>query len=291
MAFNSPLTKNCEMDVNTPSLLSCKEAPVVLFAPGTSDDVFKSSVQLSRGTCLAQSIDRFTPIYLDTARAPIPDWRLATQEENSVLWATAPPPAYRGVGIVRLMRSQLLRLFEGHSDVFQRAADKDTLLHPLINMLLEIISKTGIIINHVYSARIGRDEPNRITMTKAVDKDARIGLHVDSWDQCAFDDLQNSSNRLSINLGPTDRYFIFVNLTASHMNALLKKTGVNVESSASLIGKSFMSTFPNYPVVRVRLRPGEAYIAPTENILHDGSSAGVGNVNHYLSLRGRFDFI
>jgi len=72
---------------------------------------------------------------------------------------------------------------------------------------------------------------------------------------------------------------------------LLKKTGVNVESSASLIGKSFMSTFPNYPVVRVRLRPGEAYIAPTENILHDGSSAGVGNVNHYLSLRGRFDFI
>jgi hypothetical protein len=57
------------------------------------------------------------------------------------------------------------------------------------------------------------------------------------------------------------------------------------------IGAAFMSTFPDYPIVRLRLRPGEAYIAPTENVLHDGSSTGVRAINQYLSMRGRFDFI
>jgi hypothetical protein len=56
------------------------------------------------------------------------------------------------------------------------------------------------------------------------------------------------------------------------------------------IGAAFMSAFPDYPIVRLRLQPGDAYIAPTENILHDGNSSDVVEINHYLSVRGRFDF-
>jgi hypothetical protein len=35
-----------------------------------------------------------------------------------------------------------------------------------------------------------------------------------------------------------------------------------------------MRQFPTYPVLRLRVKPGEAYIAPTDNLIHDGSSVG-----------------
>jgi len=127
-------------------------------------------------------------------------------------------------------------------------------------------------------------------MTKATDQDARFGLHFDRWDRLPVDELEVSSNRVSINLGPSDRYFIFLNQTASGMAAILERENLHVERDVRAIGRAFMSAFPDYPVVRLRLRPGDAYIAPTENILHDGSSAEVRETNHYLSFRGRFDF-
>jgi hypothetical protein len=282
------------MDEDIPSLFSCSEAPVVLYAPRKNESDIKARVHLSRGTCLARTIDNGAPFYSNGARAPVPDWRLPTPEENSVLWSTAAPPAHRGVGVVRLLGPESVRLFGERCDIFERAADEDTLRHPMVSLLLDVIGKAGLIIKHVISARIGRDEPGRITMTMY--RDARIGLHrvglhLDCWDRCALNELARSTNRVSINLGPTDRYFIFLNQTAGSMSTILKRGGVSMESDQRVIGKSFMSAFPNYPVVRVRLRPGEAYIAPTENILHDGSSAEVRNVNHYLSVRGRFDFV
>ena len=33
------------------------------------------------------------------------------------------------------------------------------------------------------------------------------------------------------------------------------------------LGEEFMRQQPNYPVVKLRVAPGEAYIAPTENII------------------------
>jgi hypothetical protein len=127
-------------------------------------------------------------------------------------------------------------------------------------------------------------------MTRAVDQDARVGLHFDRWDSLPVDELNLSSNRVSINLGPSDRYFIYLNRTASGMAELLNRTNMPCRRDVHAIGPAFMSAFPDYPIVRLRLRPGDAYIAPTENVLHDGSSTEVAGINHYLSLRGRFEF-
>jgi hypothetical protein len=52
--------------------------------------------------------------------------------------------------------------------------------------------------------------------------------------------------------------------------------------------QDFMTLFPSYPVVRVRIHPGEAYVAPTENILHDGSSIDMNAMDITFSIRGRF---
>jgi hypothetical protein len=278
------------MSGNALITLSRGVEPVVLFAPRNDGSDFRKRVHLSSGTCLAATVDSGVPLYVEGARAPIPEWRVPTSAENLHLWPAAPPATYRGVGLVQLLSPQLLRLYQGRADIFARGADAETLQHPLVALLLDIIARAGLIAAYVLSARLGHDEPGRITMTKAVDQDARIGLHFDRWDRCPIEELGGSTNRVSINLGPTDRYFIFLNHTARGMLAILQNVGVAVERDVGAIGKRFMSTFPDYPVARVRLRPGDAYIAPTENILHDASSAETANVNHYLSVRGRFDF-
>lgn len=281
------------MDAGLPSLLSSNELvrPVVLYSPQRSLLGIEDRVHLSSGTCLAETIDRCAPRYVAGARAPFPAWRLASGDERSALWSDTAPQTHRGVGFFRLLGPQLVKLFEKRRDIVDHVNDSDTLNHPLMGLLLEIIQKAGLITRHVHSARVGRDQPGLITMTKAVDQDARIGLHFDRWDRLSVDELESSSNRVSINLGPSDRYFIFLNQTALGMAAILEKANLHVSRDVRAIGAAFMSAFPEYPIVRLRLRPGEAYIAPTENILHDGSSADVLETNHYLSVRGRFDFM
>ena len=271
-------------------ILSCRYgSPVVLFTPQVSLG-FKDRVHLSLGTCPAETVDEQAPPYVPDARAPVPHWRVPTEEESSVLWSASAPEAHCGVGVVRLLGLQLVRLFAECKDTLGRFDDGDTLKHPLIGLLLDAIEKAGIITGSVYSARIGRDHPGLVTMTRAVDQDARIGLHFDRWDGLPVKELAACSNRVSVNLGPRDRYLIFLNQTASGMSSILQKANVQFKQDVRAIGAAFMSAFPNYPIVRIRLQPGEAYIAPTENILHDGTSAEVVETNHYLSMRGRFTF-
>lgn len=281
------------MDRGISSLLSgsASVAPVVLYSPQRAVLDIEDRIRLSRGTCPAETIDSGDPPYVPGARVPVPEWRRATQEENALLWSATAPQTHCGVGFVRLLGPQLVRLFAERSDIFERTDDADTLKHPLLGLLFDSIGNAGLVAKHVLSARTGCDRPGRITMTKAVDQDARIGLHIDRWDRLSVAELEQSSNRISINLGPVDRHFIFLNQTASGMASMLGRANLRVAPDVGAIGTAFMSAFPEYPIVRLCLRPGEAYVAPTENILHDGSSAGVLETNHYLSVRGRFDFM
>jgi hypothetical protein len=40
------------------------------------------------------------------------------------------------------------------------------------------------------------------------------------------------------------------------------------------LGQRFMKACPDYPVVQLRIEPGEAYIFPTDNLIHDASTNG-----------------
>ena len=45
---------------------------------------------------------------------------------------------------------------------------------------------------------------------------------------------------------------------------------------------------PTYPVVAIEIAPGEAYIAPTEDLIHDGCSEGMKNNDVCLTMLGYF---
>lgn len=103
--------------------------------------------------------------------------------------------------------------------------------------------------------------------------DKRIGLHFDSWSQLPASQRSEAPNRICINLGTESRRLLFINLPLAVISALLETRQLLAPgTSLTDLGRIFMRQFPGYPVTSVEVRPGEAYIAPTEAIIHDGAS-------------------
>ena len=101
-----------------------------------------------------------------------------------------------------------------------------------------------------------------------------VGLHVDNFERRPIDLRHRSFPRLVVNLGLQPRSFVFVNLP---LIELLAPSGIphgpetyRRYSWAYPLAHAFMAARPDYPVLRLELRPGEGYCAPTQNLVHDG---------------------
>ena len=118
-----------------------------------------------------------------------------------------------------------------------------------------------------------------------------IGLHVDNWFNTPLAERHLSPNRVALNLGSEDRYLVFVNLPLIRIWELVHDVppagAADLRLRADLLDR-FWRKFPSYPVVRLRIGPGEGYVAPTENIAHDGSTLGMSMWDVYLTVLGHF---
>ena len=94
-----------------------------------------------------------------------------------------------------------------------------------------------------------------------------------------------SDNRISINISEESRYLFYVNLSLRQISNLIK----NTEITASNIVEKFFEQNPNYPIIRLEIKPYQYYIAPTDNFIHDGST--LGNKKHDITIvyTGIFD--
>jgi len=263
---------------------------VVLFLGGADDCTDR--VQLNSGTIAAPDA---TPAgrYEEGARIPRSDWRSLTPADRKALIAESCPKLYgSAIGIVRLP-SQLLEPFASLREASAEYRSEEELI-PIIGS--ENCSQgTDAIIAHLQRhfqrfrirgglhARQGGIEahlPCLQTVTADPKTDAFIGLHVDNFYDFSLSRRERSPNRVCVNLGSEDRFFVFLNIPIGQLCKLMK----NKMSGE----KDFMRSFPSYPVVRVRIRPGEGYVAPTENIVHDGSSIDMNAMDITFSVRGRF---
>lgn len=122
--------------------------------------------------------------------------------------------------------------------------------------------------------------PGLVTVTWDQQANKYIGLHFDSWDRLPIEERQLSSNRICFNLGKQDRYLLFINLSVLAIYSLVKDPQINS------LKNTFLQAYPDYPVIKVRISPGEGYIAPTENIIHDGCSLQRNSPDLHLTIRG-----
>jgi len=103
-----------------------------------------------------------------------------------------------------------------------------------------------------------------------------LGLHIDSFYMAPLEDRTSSPNRLCINLTSEPRRLLFLNLSLVQCRDLLVASGYEdtllTEPRTVGLPRLFMKQVPDYPVIEIRIDPDEAYVAPTENMIHDSST-------------------
>jgi hypothetical protein len=276
---------------------------VVLFLGDTDDSTER--VQLSSGTIAAPDA---TPAgqYEDGARIPRPKWRNLTTADRQTLIAQSCPESYgTAISVVRLP-PQLLEPFASLRDASAECRSEKE-LSPIINSK-NCTQGTDAVIAHLQQhfqhpdgralgafhmdRWIDARPPGLPSVTAEGSTGALVGLHVDSWSRLDYglSYREHAPNRVCVNLASEDRFFLFLNIPIGQIYELMKdETAKSLcASRPSVAATEFMRSFPFYPVVRVRIRPGEAYIAPPENIAHDGSSINKNAMDVTLSIRGRF---
>jgi hypothetical protein len=250
---------------------SCKEAA--------------NRIELSSGTCAAEQSEIFNLVdgaaYEQSARLPREPWRPPTAEEAEIVIATdLPRDMANSIAIVRLPDKLRDDSCAAIRNVSINSLEAD-LLQPLRS-----ICELG---EPLHCLGVSENPANLTTVTVNRDIGRFNGLHVDNWDGLALNSRHLATNRICINIGKGDRYFLFLPVSLMEMASLLAKEIGPVWQAArrpTEIGRQFMERFPDVPVVRCRLAPGEAYVAPTENLVHDGSSLGQSEIDEQFTIRG-----
>jgi hypothetical protein len=242
-------------------------------------------IELSSGTRLAGMREITNLVhgtaYEEGARLPREPWRLATKEEyEGLVVAEAPSDMATSVAIVKLPGE--------FSDDRRQAIRSGNPESREINLFrpLRTICQLG---EPLHCHGLNQQPGNLKTATINRDVGRYIGLHVDIWDRCKIDSLHLATNRICVNVGQDDRYFLFLPISLMAIASVLSRVigpDWKVPRRHTDIARQFMEQFPDTPVIRCRLAPGEAYIAPTENLVHDGSSVGQSDIDELFTLRG-----
>lgn len=134
--------------------------------------------------------------------------------------------------------------------------------------------------------------PGLLTSTFDHSNGGFVGLHVDSFFANVLERRGVSPNRLCVNAGTEPRRLLFTNLPLSRCRTMLADAGCHDplmdEPRTKGLSRLFFEWFPDYPVLDLRVDPGEAYIAPTEDMIHDSSTLDRETPDLFLTYLGEF---
>lgn len=231
------------------------------------------------------------------AFVPAPPWREPTADERTFLCTREIPTAPGAwVSLVRLPEDVLSIVAHCGLSQFTDAHEVDTVAGSVacrqMYAAVSTYATRFLIADNGYTVLgLGAHAPSLPTTTCDPKTGCLIGLHLDSWDQGPLEGRCQARNRIVINVGRDDRYLLYIPLGLHTMLAMLdaatNQASLSVPRPAHF-ETEFMQRFPSYPVVKLRIAPYEAYIAPTENIIHDGCTVGQTHVDLTVTFLGHF---
>jgi len=259
------------------------------------------AIEVNSGTTPASMTDYLNQCFEPGAIVPNDDWRGLTRDERDIVvgW----PNAYRPGTWIAVYRvpEELLSPFDEARRKTRQSNRRGEVLGIWTESARAAKPAFDRFVWQAFSLRPDRpdsmklsggirvNDPAMKTVTTRPKTSDLVGLHVDDWYSADVVGRDQSPNRISINIGVQDRFFLFVNLPVSGFFQLHREdTGDPGQHriSCTQLGRRFLLANPKYPVIRVRVKPGEAYVAPTENMLHDGSSIAMKAPDVVLSLHG-----
>jgi hypothetical protein len=252
--------------------------------------MLEERVLLSSGTALADVLtDRCSTPYCRDAIIPQLPWRKPTVLEQQILFSRQ----FENSSNLYVSVFSIPQNFLSHFNDINSVKDPRELNYFFqkdrvkkgISLIQEHIETFCLQSADITKYGIGWNAPNQMTVTVGADN-CKVGLHIDNQ-------RGSSLHRILINLGSEPRYFLFINLSIQQIYSLvleIHSNAISKTSGSSRICMAFMQIFPNYPVVKLRVEPGEAYIAPTEHITHDGCTEGTNSLDVFFTLRAIFDY-
>jgi hypothetical protein len=126
------------------------------------------------------------------------------------------------------------------------------------------------------------------TATNSKRSRLQAGLHVDIWEGLGWRHSWKGGNRISSNMSRSVRYFVLVPIQACRLASKLIQGNAALDDSNFDLAAEYLRLQPQAILYRLRVNPGGAYIAPTENLIDDGIPAR-SHVDDTLVIRGRFE--
>ena len=247
---------------------------------------------------------------------PRGDWRLITQAEQPIVWDrySCGRPLLGNIALIRVLDAVLPSVqlgrgsflngpdatkpipslnhaqkplsalpFDGLSIRLDSPEVKNAALQKL-SAVCKLLTGDSLLENK--GCWLSKGEGKSLSTTIDRRDGLRIGLHVDHWEQRPLETLSAARNRVCLNLGPNPRYLVFI---STNLDEIATRYNLNfADSFTTFHAKTFLRDYPTVPVFRLRIEPGEAYIAPTESLIHDGQASTAAGEWVY-TIFGRFE--
>lgn len=264
----------------------------------TKDIDIANRITLSTGACFIE-IPEANHGYSYKGYAPLEPWLSPTLEELSLLVGkSSPKENHNGIGIGKISKKLLQTSKSLEFDLLSTEEEieqihKNERYNQYVSEILDYF-KDNILNRYGLNGPLVsfRHPHNLKTATTNKYRKTYMGLHMDSWDPYSWRERHLARNRICINLGQEMRYFLFVNLTANRIINMIEhehKTTFESIREQPYLPHVFFETFPKYKVVKLGLEPGEYYIAPTENMIHDSTMIGKRCKDIFLTIWGYFN--
>lgn len=251
----------------------------------------RDGIQVSAGAVEARSsTSRHRDSYLPTAFVPRAQWREPTGHELAQLCA-GPSSFDHGSSVAVLdlpdpVRRAIRRVpVTGFRDR-PRGAEL-----PTSGEHAELLGLCRGFAASLLSARMELDDLGLVvndaddqTVTVKASSGRRVGIHLDSWDGRHLTDCAAATNRIGINLSHEPRWLLFCRPT---LTTIVTEMLTEVPAQGALL-PTYFTRHLDEPIFRIPIGPGQAYIAPTEHMLHDGSTSGSRSPGAAQFYRGYF---
>ncbi|SMC83740.1 hypothetical protein [Chryseobacterium sp. YR221] len=256
-------------------------------------DNIGQQILINTGT---ESAEHITSVeYSGNAFIPKKSWRPLTPKEHSIIMTNDHfNPLSKSVSVGRIPQKVInlikkLQLSECTSlfDIEPKFQENEELVMKINKELDEFLKNKSSVQQYKFH-RIAKAQPNRETTTfHFINKEyiRYTGLHIDESRKFTPHTAYKSDNRISINISSESRYLYYINLSLRQIYKLYHRRKITTEN----IVENFLNDFPDYPVIRLEIKPYQYYIAPTDNFIHDGSTLGNKEFDITIVYTGKFD--
>ncbi|RLV10417.1 hypothetical protein CTZ27_04235 [Streptomyces griseocarneus] len=114
---------------------------------------------------------------------------------------------------------------------------------------------------------------NARTTTEEPATGRRLGFHIDNWDRLPYGARGDGRRRLCLNLGPGARCLLLGDRDIEEIYRLVRPDPEHRYPHTDDV-RLYVAQGRPLQCLRIRLEPGDGYIAPTELLPHDGSTLG-----------------